>query len=131
MNQINNIHQSNRSDQATICSVNKINFRKFTTDSRVYNFLISGRALQVAASVSRDTVIVRSFVTSPIILGGIIPPTATGILETHIQITSSITTDPIAQSPPFATSRPVGLTNSGVNCWLNSSLQLLHERARI
>jgi ubiquitin C-terminal hydrolase len=107
-----------------------------STDSKVYAFLILGRILQAAALVSFAGSIVFTFMISPLSLIAAIPAIALGALGTYIAGNPQELNDILQISRPFVPGQPVGLINSGNNCWLNSSLQLLvnspsfHRRMR-
>ena len=130
MNEIIHINKSNYFNRAATYSGDQINSEHCATDKKVYNFLIFGRFLQAAALASCAAIIICSFMISPVILVGLVPSIAIGILGSRIQTPvipgqAPIVNSQIAQSPPFIAGQPVGLKNSGANCWLNSSLQLL------
>lgn len=96
-----------------------------STDTKVYAFLILGRVLQAAALVSFAISIAGTIVVGPVALIGTILSVALGILGTYIAGSPEEVNDVLQMARPFVPGQPIGLINSGNNCWLNSSLQLL------
>lgn len=107
-----------------------------STDNKIYAFLIIGRTLQAAALLSLASSATFTFVVGPVALLATIPSIAIGILGTYIAGNPHEINDFLQMSLPFVPGQPVGLINSGSDCWLNASLQLLantpsfHERLR-
>jgi hypothetical protein len=95
------------------------------TDSKVYAFLVIGRALQAAALVSFAVSIAFTFMIGPVFLIAAIPAIAIGVLGTYVAGNPQELNNIVQMGRPFVPGQPVGLINSGNNCWLNSSLQLL------
>ncbi len=128
-NCLNDIQHRFYSVQEKICGL-------CSTDSKVYAFLVIGRVLQAAALVSLAASIAFTFMVGPVSLIASIPAIALGILGTYIAGNPQELNDLLQMSRPFVPGQPVGLINSGNNCWLNSSLQLLvnspsfHRRMR-
>ncbi len=106
------------------------------TDNKVYVLFIIGRVLQAAAIGTSTACIGFSFLVGPIALLPIIPAIAFGALGTWIAGGPQELNQLWQASRPFIAGQPVGLSNGGNNCWLNSSLQLLanspslHRRLR-
>jgi len=99
-------------------------FNECNTENKVHAFLIIGRVLQAAALLSFPISIACTFLVGPIFLIASVPAVALGVLGTYVadhpqQLIHFL------QTRPFGLEQPVGLINSGNNCWLNSSLQLL------
>jgi hypothetical protein len=87
-----------------------------STDCKIYTLLIVGRVLQAAAIATVIATAAFLFSVGPIALIGCPLAVLMGILGSHL-----------ADGPgrPFVPGQPVGLNNTGGNCWLNSGLQLL------
>jgi ubiquitin C-terminal hydrolase len=126
---LNDIQNRIYSAQEKICGL-------CSTDNKIYAFLILGRVLQAAALTAFVASIAFAFVIGPISLVAMVPAIALGILGTHIAGNPQGVNDMLRMDRPFATGQPVGLDNSGNNCWVNSGLQLLvnspafHRRMR-
>lgn len=96
-----------------------------STDCKVYTLLILGRTLQAASLVCFSASIAFTVFTGPVSLAGMIPSIALGILGTYVAGNPREFNDLFYPIRPFVPGQPVGLINSGQNCWLNASLQLL------
>lgn len=96
-----------------------------STDCKVYGLIVLGRMLQAAAIIGVATCIFGAVMTGPIVLFGIIPAIATALLGTYMAACPDDVHDAIFPLPPYVPGQPVGLINSGNNCWANASMQLL------
>ncbi len=96
-----------------------------TTDTKVYTFLIIGRFFQAFSLLAFSGSIICAIIINPILCLGTIPAVALGILGTHIAGNPQEISDALHMPRPFVLGQPIGLINSGNNCWLNSSLQLI------
>ncbi len=94
------------------------------TDSKIYSLLITGRVLQCAAIAAVAGSCIFSIV-APLALVGLIPAALLGIFGTYIAENPSKIYNSLQISPLFVPGQPIGLTNGGNNCWLNSGLQML------
>ncbi len=111
--------------QHKLYSVQKKICNLCSTDTKVYSFLIIGRVLQAAALIAFVASVAVTFTVGAIALSGVIPAIALGVLGTHIAGNPRELHDLLQIGRPFVPGQPVGLYNSGNDCWLNSSLQLL------
>ncbi len=96
-----------------------------STDSKVHGLVVLGRMLQVAAVLGIGASIVGSVMAGPMVLVGIIPAIAIAFLGTYMEAYSIDVHDAIFPLPSYAPGQPIGLINSGNNCWANASMQLL------
>ncbi|MBS0652022.1 MAG: ubiquitin carboxyl-terminal hydrolase [Verrucomicrobia bacterium] len=96
-----------------------------STDCKVYGLIVLGRMLQAAAILGVATCIFGAVMTGPFVLFGIIPAIATALLGTYMAACPDDVHDAIFPLPPYVPGQPVGLINSGNNCWANASMQLL------
>lgn len=111
--------------QHQISSAKETLFGLCSTDCKVYTLLILGRGLQAAAVTGLLTSITFAFVVGPVALCGLIASVALGVLGTCITESKEQIREMIEIANPFVPGQPVGLSNSGGNCWLNSGLQML------
>ncbi len=117
-NCLNGIYHQLYAVQEKICGL-------CSTDSKIYVLLILGRTLQSAALVSFAASIVFTLFVGPAAFIGLVPAVAFGVLGTYIADNPQELNAMVQMTRPFVPGQPVGLTNSGNNCWLNSGLQLL------
>lgn len=96
-----------------------------STDCKVHGLIVLGRMLQAAAILGVATSIFAVVMTGPMVLFGVIPAIATALLGTYMATRPKDVVDAIFPWPPYVTGQPVGLINSGNNCWANASMQLL------
>src|SRR5579862_3758691 len=96
-----------------------------STDNKVYALFIIGRVLQAAAIGTVTACIGFSFLVGPVALIPVVAAIALGALGTWIAGGPQELNQLWQASRPFIADQPVGLSNGGNNCWLNSSLQLL------
>lgn len=128
-NCLNDIQHRFYSVQEKICGL-------CSTDNKVYAFLVIGRVLQTAALVSLAASIAFAFAVGPVSLIAAIPAIALGVLGTYVAGNPQELNGLLQMNRPFVPGQPIGLINSGNNCWLNSGLQLLihspsfHRRLR-
>jgi hypothetical protein len=66
-----------------------------------------------------------TFLVGPVALAGLVPAIAAGILGTYVAGNPQELNEIIQMGRPFVAGQPIGLNNSGNNCWLNSGLQML------
>jgi len=96
-----------------------------STDTKMYALLIVGRVLQAAAVASVAGVAVATMSMGLVALCGLGLTVALAVLGT-LCVDKSQKMDPfIPMLRPFVPGQPVGLRNSGNNCWLNAGLQVL------
>lgn len=96
-----------------------------STDCKVYTLLVLGRILQAAAVTATLASMTFTFVVGPVALLGLIGAVAIGVLGTYLAGSKEQIQEMIEMVRPFVQGQPVGLRNSGGNCWLNSGLQML------
>ncbi len=96
-----------------------------STDCKIYTFLILGRVLQTAAIAACIFTIGFTFVAGPAALLGLVPSIAMGILGTWVAGNGGKITEMLYLDAPFVPGQPIGLSNTGSNCWINSGCQIL------
>lgn len=96
-----------------------------STDCKVYSLVIFGRVLQAAAVTALVGSIAFTFTAGPVALFGLIASVVMGALGTYLAGSKEQIQEIIEMASPFIPGQPVGLRNSGNNCWLNSGLQML------
>lgn len=111
--------------QHTVYDLHQKAFGSFTTDHKVFTIFVIGRVLQTAALASIVAAVGFSFVAGPIVLTGIIPAVALGVIGSLVAQNPDEINDNLQLMKPFVIGQPIGLRNQGNDCWLNSSLQLL------
>ncbi len=96
-----------------------------TTDCKIYGLLILGRVLQAAAILGVAATIFAACVATPLALLAAIPAVALGVLGTYMAARPEEIHDAIFPLPPYVPGQPVGMINTGNNCWGIAGLQLL------
>jgi hypothetical protein len=96
-----------------------------STDNKVYGLLIMGRVLQAAAFFTLAVFFGFTFVAGPLFLVGLAPTIALGVLGTRAIAQCEDLNQMERMARPFISGQPVGIYNTGNNCWLNAGLQLL------
>lgn len=86
--------------------------------------LVVGRILQVIAVLAIAASVACAFVATPLTLLGMIPAVAVGLLGSWMTGDLSGVAREVKRAF-LPAGRPVGLVNSGQNCWVNSALQFL------
>lgn len=106
------------------------------TDDKIHALLITGRVLQCAAIAAVAGSCIFAFVAGPLSLVTLVPAVALAILGTYLAENPSKVYNFFQFKRPFIPGQPIGMTNGGNNCWLNSGLQMLahipafHQRMR-
>jgi hypothetical protein len=114
----NNVAHKLYSAHSAICGL-------CSTDSKIYGLIILGRLLQTAAIVGFTASIAFVFFSGPLCFLGTIPAIALAILGSAAAESPWQVNAFFQMGRPFVPGQPIGLVNSGTNCWLNSSLQIL------
>lgn len=96
-----------------------------STDCKVYGLIVLGRMLQAIAILGVAGCIFAAVMTGPMVLVGVIPAIASALLGTYMAACPDDVHDAIFPLPPYVVDQPVGLINTGNNCWANASMQLL------
>ncbi len=95
-----------------------------STDVKIYGVIVLGVLLQVAAAAAIAAVVFASVAAGPIALVGLVPAVALGVLGVYMASRPEDVED-VVIPPPVEQGQPVGLVNSGQNCWANAAMQLL------
>lgn len=95
-----------------------------STECKVNSLFVLGRVLQ-ATSVIASVASFGLVVLTPLSLIGLVPALIAGVFGTVIAESPRDVLDVVLLEPPFIQGQPIGLVNSGNNCWLNSSMQML------
>lgn len=95
-----------------------------TLDPKVRTAVIAARVFQGIAAVSAVASVGFAFAFGPLALSGLVAAVAFGALGTCMIVECERNISYLME-PPFVPGQPVGLRNTGNNCWLNAGLQIL------